>query len=98
MRPAPLSHLPAGGRIARDVITGRPGDLPLLRAGTLVTERYRDALVRHGIHAVYVEDELSDGIEVTPIISERTRQEATTALASAFESTPLALGSGLPLP
>jgi HD-GYP domain-containing protein (c-di-GMP phosphodiesterase class II) len=98
VRPISISLLKPGARLARDVVTGRPGDLPLLRAGSTVSARYREALVRHGIHAVYVEDDISEGIDVSPVLTERTRQEATNALARAFEDAPQLLAARKPLP
>ncbi len=71
--------------LATDVLTGRHGT-PLLRKGTHLSISYRDALVRAGINAVHVDDALSEGIHVPQILTERTRQEATSALAQAFRA------------
>ena len=72
--------------MGRDVVSGRPGELPLLRAGTEVTEDYRNALIAAGVHAVYVEDDMSAGVEVREPVSARTRQEATAAIGRAFQA------------
>lgn len=87
-----------GAKLARDVRSARPGALPLLRAGTTLTEEYCRALLEAGIRAVYVDDELSRGIEVTPTLSESTRTAAETALERAFREVPAALQGGDPLP
>jgi HD-GYP domain-containing protein (c-di-GMP phosphodiesterase class II) len=63
-----------------------------------MSERYRDALLKAGINAVYVEDELGAGIDPQNPLSEETRREATTALANAFKEAPAALAAGQPLP
>ena len=73
-----------GARLARDVVSGRPNEAPLLRAGTTVTAGTREALLRAGIHGVYVDDPLGAGIEVVEPITEETRRRATDALARAL--------------
>ena len=75
MRLVATSRLVDGVRLGRDVRTGAAEHAPLLRAGTAITPEYRDALIRQGINAVYVDDELSAGIEVPEVLSERTRNE-----------------------
>jgi HD-GYP domain-containing protein (c-di-GMP phosphodiesterase class II) len=81
-------RLDVGAELARDVVTGQSGEVPLLRAGVRMSASYRDALLRAGVHAVYVEDELGQGIDVPTVLSERTRDEATAALARAFTEVP----------
>jgi HD-GYP domain-containing protein (c-di-GMP phosphodiesterase class II) len=88
------SRLVDGALLGRDVRTGAAEHAPLLRAGTAITPEYREALIRQGINAVYVDDELSAGIEVPEVLSERTRNEAETALQRAYDEIPTALGSG----
>jgi len=66
----------AGMRLARDLPATGPGRVPLLAHGTLLTERYQRALLAQGIHAVWVDDELSDGIEpVELIFGDRPRRD-----------------------
>ena len=91
MRLVMTRRLELGTVLATDVLTGRHGT-PLLRKGTRLTASYRDALVRAGINAVYVDDALGKGIEVPQILTERTRQEATSALAQAFRAAPTVFG------
>ena len=55
MRLVMTRRLELGTVLATDVLTGRHGT-PLLRKGTRLTASYRDALVRAGINAVYVDD------------------------------------------
>lgn len=91
MRLVMTRRLDSGSVLATDVLTGRHGT-PLLRKGTRMSESYRDALIRAGVNAVYVDDALGQGIDVPQILSERTRQEATSALAQAFRAAPTVFG------
>ncbi len=86
-----------GAQLARDVRDGRPGELPLLRAGAVLTDGYASALLRAGVNAVYVEDDASRGIEVTPALTESTRAMAVAELAKAFARVPAAFERGEPL-
>jgi HD-GYP domain-containing protein (c-di-GMP phosphodiesterase class II) len=83
--------------LARDVCDGRPGGLPLLRAGVTLTSDYVETLVASGINGVYIDDELGRGIEVTPALSATARAEAEKGLARALRSAPAALEHGEPL-
>src|SRR4051812_16416022 len=75
-------------------MTGQYGEVPLLRAGVRVSASYREALLRSGVHAVYVEDELGQGIDVPTAVSDRTRDEAMSALARAFTEVPAVQKTG----
>src|SRR5262245_46774690 len=93
MRLVATRDMTSGARLGRDVPGRTPIELPLLRAGTVITDGYRDALLREGVTAVYVDDALSAGIDVREPVSEETRREATRAVARVLE-TPEALASG----
>src|SRR5438270_1672058 len=97
MRLVPTSRVQDGAQLARDVLVGRPDGIPLLRAGVKLNGSYRQGLERAGIYAVYVEDELSEGINVEPLISDQTRSMATNAVASAYEDAKHSVASGRPL-
>jgi HD-GYP domain-containing protein (c-di-GMP phosphodiesterase class II) len=71
--------------------------MPLLRAGTELTARFKNALVRAGVHAVYVDDEASEGIDPRPVLTDETRSAATTAVAHVFDGAAEALAAGRPL-
>jgi HD-GYP domain-containing protein (c-di-GMP phosphodiesterase class II) len=86
MRLVATRRLEGGSVLARDVVTGRHGSVPLLRRGTKIDPRYVQALERAGINAVYVEDPISEGIVATPALSEETRNEATRVLERALSS------------
>jgi HD-GYP domain-containing protein (c-di-GMP phosphodiesterase class II) len=97
MRLVPTKRLEIGVRLGRDVLTGRPGEVPLLRKGALVSESYRDALLRSGVFAVYIDDELGEGIEIEHGVSDEVRYEANTVLAKTFDEVPTLIASGAPL-
>jgi HD-GYP domain-containing protein (c-di-GMP phosphodiesterase class II) len=94
MRLISLARAEDGTALGRDVLIGRPDGVPLLRAGVKVTPRYRELLAKAGISAIYVEDQLSEGIEVEPIIDDRTRAVATRAVATAYSSVREAMSTG----
>jgi HD-GYP domain-containing protein (c-di-GMP phosphodiesterase class II) len=76
---------------------GRADGIPLLRAGVELGSRYRDGLARAGIHAVYIEDNLSEGIDVETLVSDETRSVATRAVADAYKAAKAKTVSGKPL-
>lgn len=57
----------------------------LLRQGTSNLQRYINKLTELDIGCVYVDDSLSDGIEIHDAISDRTRKQCKDALAGTFE-------------
>jgi HD-GYP domain-containing protein (c-di-GMP phosphodiesterase class II) len=77
--------LQEGALLARDVMIGRPDGIPLLRAGVRISPEYRERLLQLGIRVVYVEDHHGGGIHPEPLVSAETRQEATRAVAEAFQ-------------
>jgi HD-GYP domain-containing protein (c-di-GMP phosphodiesterase class II) len=83
--------------LAADIVTDVHAPFPLVREGVVLDYEYREALLRAGIHAIYVRDELSEGIKVSRVLSEESRQAATQALATAFERVPALLETGRPL-
>lgn len=93
----PLNRAPDGAKLGKDVASGRADGMPLLRAGTSLTPRFKDALVRAGVHAVYVDDEESRGINPQPVLSDATRSAATAAVSRAFDGAKDALKTGRPL-
>jgi HD-GYP domain-containing protein (c-di-GMP phosphodiesterase class II) len=97
MRLATTSSVPEGALLARDVQIGRADGIPLLRAGVQLNARYRDGLARAGIHAVYIEDNLSEGIDVETLVTDETRSIATRAVADAYKAARTKSVSGKPL-
>jgi HD-GYP domain-containing protein (c-di-GMP phosphodiesterase class II) len=97
MRLVATRRLEIGARLGQDVLTGRADGTPLLRAGVELTPRYKEALLSAGINAVYVDDDLGEGIVVQQVIREKTRREATLSLGRAFGEAPTAMSEGKPL-
>src|SRR4051812_2131686 len=85
MRLVSVKNIEAGSLLARPVLSGRPDEPPLLSAGAVFSEGYRAALLRAGVFAVYIEDDLSDGIEVPRVLHEETRQQVSRVLAKTYD-------------
>jgi len=71
--------------LGRQIPSVDPRQLPVLRANAVVTESYARALGDLGIHAVWVRDDLSDGIEPVELVDEDVRQEAARTIDSAMK-------------
>jgi len=84
MRLTPLSRA-CGQTLARDLPPTGPNRIPLLRTGTVITPRFQRALGEHGIHALWVEDGLSEGIEPVELLPEPVRAETAAKVASALD-------------
>jgi HD-GYP domain-containing protein (c-di-GMP phosphodiesterase class II) len=87
----------AGLPLAKD-LPARPGQMPLLRAGAVVSERYGRALADQGIHTVWVEDELSEGIEPDELLPDAARAEAAGRFQHVLAAARQAHVSSQPLP
>ncbi len=98
MRLVPLKQASAGAVLGREVQGGRRDGAPLLRAGAALTPRVREVLARMGVHAVYIDDELSRGIEPVPVLPDDTRLLALEAVKDAFDAALEAQLSGRALP
>jgi HD-GYP domain-containing protein (c-di-GMP phosphodiesterase class II) len=99
MRLIRLSSLADGMVLARDLRTGRPGEIPLLRAGVRMSLAYVARLRAIGIHTAWIDDELSHGIEPLPALNAEERAVAETAVAESFDRTARTLaGGGTALP
>jgi hypothetical protein len=85
-----------GLRLARDLPAAH-GRVPLLARGAVVTHGYARALACHGIHAVWVDDELSAGIEPIELLPEATRAGAAAHVRTALESARSAFAAKQPL-
>jgi HD-GYP domain-containing protein (c-di-GMP phosphodiesterase class II) len=93
MRLVGTRRFQAGACLGRDV-PPNAGEAPLLRAGVELTEGHREALLRAGINAVYIDDGVGAGIDVEQALSDRTRREARGALSNAFKAAPNVAASG----
>ena len=91
MRLTPLTRA-IGLTLARDLPPTGPNRIPLLRQGTVITPRFQAALGDHGIHAVWVDDPLSEGIEPVELLPEPVRIETAAKVASALDEARTAIG------
>jgi HD-GYP domain-containing protein (c-di-GMP phosphodiesterase class II) len=83
MRLVSTADLPEGVTLAMD-LPARPGHQHLPRAGAVLGGDDRAALLEAGIRRVYVEDELSEDIDVPLALSDATREAARAAVGRAF--------------
>ena len=79
--------------LARDLPPTGPNRIPLLRKGTEITPRFQRALNDHGIHALWVEDGTSEGIEPVELLPEEVRVETAAKVASALDEARNAIGN-----
>jgi HD-GYP domain-containing protein (c-di-GMP phosphodiesterase class II) len=80
-----VSRLRPGMRLGRPVYSCSAGvRIPLLQPSAVVTDGVRVGLERAGVFAVYVDDEVSEGIEPTEVISAELRERAILELHDTF--------------
>jgi HD-GYP domain-containing protein (c-di-GMP phosphodiesterase class II) len=84
MRLLPISRA-VGYQLARDIPAPDPRQMPLLRAGAAITERYAHSLTDTGIHAVWVHDEFTDGIEPVHLVPPQVREESARMVSDALD-------------
>ena len=84
MRRTTLSSLQGNELLARAIYDGE-GRI-LLREGISLKPTFIQRLQALGITSVYIDDELSQGIEVNDVVSEETRQESKKAIASTMHT------------
>ncbi len=94
MRLVSLDSLDVGSPLAQDIYATGHGDIPLLRRGVAINERYKRALAASGVMAVWVDDELGEGIVPQAPVTDATRRKASEAVAAALTETRSALQSG----
>jgi HD-GYP domain-containing protein (c-di-GMP phosphodiesterase class II) len=94
MRLIRLNSLADGMVLARDLRTGRAGEVPLLRAGVPLSAAYVKRLRAIGIHTVWIDDELSRGIEPLPALDPEERMAAEVAVSDSFDRTARTLARG----
>ena len=83
MRLVPISRA-EGYKLARDIPASDPRQMPLLRSGAEVTERYVRGLADVGVTAVWVHDDLSDGITPVDLVAPHVREEAARTVSKAL--------------
>ena len=57
----------------------------MLAQGVVLTQQYINSISRCGFPGVYIEDDLSADLEVTPLISDKLRLETTRRLAKIYD-------------
>ena len=83
MRIVQIAQLDEGDIIAKDIISFDGGIL--LKKNTRFREVFRKKLVERNITDVYIDDELSKGIEPQQIISEQLRETVTSDIKKEFQ-------------
>ncbi len=74
MRRVKIDLIPVGVKLARTIFSSDGG--VLLSQGVELKKNYVDLLKKRGISEVYLEDEISAGIEAHDVVNEETRSEA----------------------
>jgi HD-GYP domain-containing protein (c-di-GMP phosphodiesterase class II) len=90
MRLVTTASATPGLLLARDVLVS-PNAGPLLRAGVALTDGLLGALAANGVTRIWIDDELGEGIAPTPMLGERLRREALSAMAAAHGAARQAL-------
>jgi len=85
MRLVLLSRSLVGEVIGKTIYTAE--GLVLLRAGTVLTPAYIEALIRKGYTTIYLRDELVPDVEIDDAITEQTRVKATAIAKETLERT-----------
>ena len=87
MRIVAVSRLQPGMRLGRAVYSCVKGvRMPLIQPNSVVTQGMRRGLELAGVFAVYVQDELSDGITPTDALSPELRDHAVRELGDVFNT------------
>ncbi len=87
-----------GMELARDVSTGPPGTAPLLRTGTVLSDRYAKLLPKAGIGSVWIEDDMGRDIDVVEPLTPETHAKVHRATGEAIDAARNSLRSGAGLP
>ena len=83
MRLVPIEHLKDGDIIARDIISYDGG--VLLRHDTRFKEVFKSKLIERNVSEVYIDDEISKGIEPTELIESSIKQRMANDIKKQFE-------------
>jgi HD-GYP domain-containing protein (c-di-GMP phosphodiesterase class II) len=98
MRLVPLSEVPDGTTLGRDIVAGADR-APLLKAGVTLTREYREGLRRAGVHAIYIEDACSEGIlPPRALLTDDTQEAAVRAVAKTYAEARACIEARRPLP
>jgi HD-GYP domain-containing protein (c-di-GMP phosphodiesterase class II) len=86
--------IPDGATIGHDVMIPGVDGPPLLRRGVALNDRYVGALLAKGVHSVWIEDALSEGVMPERVLSPETQHKAIAAVGTALSDATGALTSG----
>jgi HD-GYP domain-containing protein (c-di-GMP phosphodiesterase class II) len=79
--------------VGRDIYTHH--DMPpMLRRGAQISDSFRQSLVRAGVTSVWIDDDLSEGIDPLEALSEETRDHAIDAIRTLFVDVEERRGAG----
>src|SRR4051812_49632130 len=84
MRLLPITRA-HGLQLARDIPAADPRQMPLLRAGAKLTDGYIKSLGAAGIHALWVHDALTEGIEPKDLVPPHVREQAARQVNDALD-------------
>ncbi|MCE5287070.1 MAG: HD-GYP domain-containing protein [Pelosinus sp.] len=90
MRRILLNNIAAGMKLARPLYTA--DGTVLLNAGIDLNERFVSRLKEFDLSYIYIEDELTQDIDVQDVVSEKTRVEAVAAAKNIMENVRLGRG------
>ncbi len=93
MRRVSIPNLRSGDRVSRAVYT-RYDAPPLLRAGAHISDGFRQSLERAGVNSVWIDDDLSAGIEPLEALQDENRDDAIAVIRKAFGEVSSAPGGG----
>ncbi|HZJ56974.1 MAG TPA: HD-GYP domain-containing protein, partial [Clostridia bacterium] len=83
MRKIGIKHAKPGMKLARSIINAT-GHV-LIGRGVVLTHRYIDRLQDKGVYHLYIEDDISEGIEIEDIVSDRTRNYAQVVIKDVMD-------------
>lgn len=98
MRLVSSHFLQAGTVVARAVRSGPIGTAPLVLEGTVLTEVMCERLMALGVAAVWVDDEIGEGIEPLEALEPETRDAAERDVMKTLAQAREALAAGQQLP
>lgn len=98
MRIVPIASITDGMQLAQDIPNPSPGGAPLLRAGVTLSDRLAARLAASSIRAVWISDELGEGIEPVAPLPDNVRQRTEVAHAKYVQAAcqMLAASTGIP--
>jgi HD-GYP domain-containing protein (c-di-GMP phosphodiesterase class II) len=93
MRLVRLDHIAPGARLGRDV-SFDPSQTPLLRAGVRLSAAMVVALRSRDVGMVWIDDDLSRGINPEQTLKDETRRKAAAAITETFDQAANTLHTG----